>query len=96
MSTRPFLKIGQPTSASRLTNRDEASAQIDAADVDEDLELGKTHEREPAARLVDPVNVAAESRRYSQQERVPPRARVPLGLRLRSPIFPGPLSRLHR
>ena len=73
--SKQFSKTGLPSSASRLPNRDEASAQIDAADADEDLELGKTHEREPTpARLVDPVNVAAESRRYSQQERVPPRA----------------------
>ena len=37
VSTKPFSKTGQPTSASRLLNRDEASAQIDAADDDEDL-----------------------------------------------------------
>ena len=48
--SKPFSKTGLPTSASRLLNRDEASAQIDAANDDEDL-LARTCRREPTARL---------------------------------------------
>ena len=39
---KPFSKTGQPSSASRRLNSDAASAQIDVADNDEDLERTRT------------------------------------------------------
>ena len=41
MSSKQFSKTGLPSPTSRLLNRDEARAPIDAANDDEDLELGK-------------------------------------------------------
>ena len=42
---KPFSKTGQPSSASRRLNSDAASAQIDAADIGEDLELARPRTR---------------------------------------------------
>ena len=38
---KPFSKTGLPSSASRRLNSDATSAQIDAADIGEDLELAR-------------------------------------------------------